>query len=73
MHNEYMHSGYFHHVNQVSGCSTLSSVKSDDQLSPTPKESSYSSNQVHSIESSNHCNFGPQFMAMMTLIGEKSI
>ncbi|XP_030473910.1 protein LNK1 [Syzygium oleosum] len=46
MHNEYMHSGYFHHVNQVSGCSTLSSVKSDDQLSPTPKESSYSSNQV---------------------------
>lgn len=46
MHNEYVHSGYFHHVNQISGCSTLSSVKSDDQLSPTPKESSYSSNQV---------------------------
>ncbi|XP_030550324.1 protein LNK1 [Rhodamnia argentea] len=46
MHNEYLHSGYFHHVNQISGCSTLSSVKSDDQLSPTPKESSYSSNQV---------------------------
>lgn len=57
----YMHLDYQHPSDQISVCPTPSGMRSENNshLSPSPKDSSYASNQVRSMESS-HC---PSFEA----------
>ncbi|KAK0589223.1 hypothetical protein LWI29_011222 [Acer saccharum] len=65
----YMHLDYHHPSDQISVCPTPSGTKSENNshLSPSPKESSYASNQVQSMESSH----GPSFEAPSVTTNEK--
>ncbi|KAI3770206.1 hypothetical protein L6452_01331 [Arctium lappa] len=50
--NTYLHPGYGHTTNQTTTCSVLTGMNSESNglTSPSQKESSYVSNQVHSME-----------------------
>ncbi|XP_017616165.1 protein LNK1-like isoform X2 [Gossypium arboreum] len=64
----YMHLSYSGSLDQVSICPTVSSAKSENNgQSSSKNESSYASNQVHSIESSH----GPLFEASAITKNEK--
>ncbi|TYJ40519.1 hypothetical protein E1A91_A04G146100v1 [Gossypium mustelinum] len=64
----YMHLSYSGSLDQVSICPTVSSAKSENNgQSSSKNESSYASNQVHSIESSH----GPLFEASAIITNEK--
>lgn len=68
-HIPYAHLDYSHPSDKISVCPTPSGIKSDNNshMSPSPKESSYASNQVQSVESS-HC---PPFDASSVTTNEK--
>ncbi|KAH7575620.1 hypothetical protein JRO89_XS02G0165600 [Xanthoceras sorbifolium] len=65
----FMHLDYHHPSDQISVCPTPSGTKSENNshLSSSPKESSYASNQVQSMESSH----GPSFEAPSETTNEK--
>ncbi|KAK2665171.1 hypothetical protein Ddye_003745 [Dipteronia dyeriana] len=65
----YMHLDYHHPLDRISVCPTPSGTKSENNshLSSSPKESSYASNQVQSMESSH----GPSFEAPSVTTNEK--
>uniref|UniRef100_A0A5B6Z960 Protein LNK1 n=1 Tax=Davidia involucrata TaxID=16924 RepID=A0A5B6Z960_DAVIN len=58
-HIPYMHSDYRYHSDQIPVSPTLSGIKSENNglTSHSPKESSYASNQVQSMESSHDRSF----------------
>lgn len=58
-HIPYMHLDYSHPSDQISVCPTPSGTKYENNIhtSPLPKESSYASNQVQSMESSHGLSF----------------
>lgn len=68
-HNPYLHLDYSHPSDKISVCPTPPGNKSDNNshMSPSPKESSYASNQVQSVESSH----GPPFEAPSVTTNEK--
>lgn len=68
-HNPYLHLDYSHPSDKISVCPTPPGIKSDNNsnMSPSPKESSYASNQVQSVESSH----GPPFEAPSVTTNEK--
>lgn len=71
-HNPYLHLDYSHPSDKISVCPTPPGIKSDNNsnMSPSPKESSYASNQVQSVESSRGPPFTP-FEAPSVTTNEK--